>query len=118
MPIFRITGDDRYLNVPREVFVEAASAEQAGLFAHRRGIVNAQISEIARTEVPPEAKVLTFTHRERRAPQDSPLLNRPILSIALGVMFGLLGFVVVMFLLRLFFGVTLFVIDRALIADA
>lgn len=113
MPIFRITGDDRYLNSSREVYVDAASAEQASLFAHRRGIVNAEVVEIDINDMPPDAR-LFLANAIKPAPErtGNVLFDHPARSIALGILFGLLGFAAVMFVIRLVFGLSLVVIDQ------
>lgn len=100
MPVFCVRGDDRYLNTKREVYVEAASSIDATEFGHRRGIVNVQVSEVDRSEIPETASVIAFNPKERPSSSGVVLFDHPARSIALGIMFGLFGFVILINLLH------------------
>lgn len=108
MPTFRVTGSDRYLGTQREVYVETESLIKATDFAHRRGITSAQAVEVERDALPSDASVFAYNPSAQPERTGIALFDHPVRCIALGIMFGLLGTMLVIALLDfILFGVVL-----------
>jgi len=101
MPIYRVTGIDRYTQRDRAAYVEAPGVRQAVDAGLSRGIVGPRAHPIDPSEVP-EGVAIVRVARKVRSPRRSgrELLDRPVWTIAKGVLLGLLLWTLIVFLLR------------------
>lgn len=100
MPIFRISGADRFRReADRTLYVEAADEHDALREAMRRGIVGGNVEPISLEQLPEGQRL--YPARSPVTAADSPLLREPIKTIAIGVFWGMVLFTIAMALLRL-----------------
>ena len=101
--MFRVTGRDGMTGEARRLYVRAADAETAAAFARRRRVPDAEATPVDEGEAPEGAPVLNADAGPAPfALEDSPLLRRPVMSIALGIFLGLVLFWLLMAVFWLF----------------
>lgn len=110
--VFLVTGTDRITGKERRFFVRGRSDEVARAFAAQRNIIAISVEMVDPTEVPAGVPILRAGADDiRRAAKGPAIIERPILTIALGVFAGLVMFWLFFALMMLVFGSAVSIIE-------
>ncbi len=102
--LYKVSGHDRHLGVPREIYVWAASPLAAQAHGERKGVVRSAIESVDPESVP-EGEVIETAGQATVAPPRFSLQRNPVTTIAVGVALGILLAWIALWVIAFVFGI-------------